>query len=524
MSGGSNAAGPRPPAAGSASAWPRWARSSRSTASSWASSAGRSATSSWLAARSERVALWGAIAAYGAAFAAISIRRDHALETGRFDLGNMVQAVWATAHGHPLRITDLRGDQISRLAAHVDPILVLFAPFWRIWPSADLLLTVQAVAIALGALPVYRLARRHLGSERAALGFALAYLLYPPLQWLTLNEFHPVALATPLLLFAFDALDRDRLVPFAIYALLACTTKEEIPLVVAAMGLWYALARRRWAAGAAIFALGGLWTAIAVTVVIPHYNHGAASAFYSRYGEVGGTPSGILKQLLTHPLHVLETAFDGRGWTYLAQMTLPLALLFAAAPLAALVAVPELALNLLSATPTQTSIHFHYTAGAIAPLVAASVLGAGAIARRRPGLAIPLATVALLAALVANWHLGALPLWRAVPGGYAELASAPSPSAHDRIALRAAHLIPSGAVVSATNNLGAHLSARRRVLSFPYLEDATWVAADETQPGYADRIAPLPTAAQLVALRQSPAWKLVFEQDGVLVFKRILPP
>jgi uncharacterized membrane protein len=473
--------------------------------------------------RSERLALWVAIAGYGLGFAAISIRRDRALETGRFDLGNMVQAVASTAHGHPLRITDLRGDQISRLAAHVDPILVLFAPLWRVWPSADLLLGAQALAIALGALPVFRLARRHLESERAALGFSLAYLLYPPLEWLTLNEFHPVALATPLLLFAFDALDRDRLVPFAAYALLACTTKEEIPLVVAAMGLWYALARRRIRTGAVVFCLGVLWAAVAISVVIPHFNNGAGSAFLSRYGEVGGTPSGVLEELVTHPLRVLGHALDERGLTYLAELLLPLLGLWLAAPLAVLVAVPELALNLLSATPTQTSIHFHYTAGAIAPLVAASVLGAGAIARRRRALAVPLAGLALLAAGVANWDLGALPLWRHVPGGYAELPIDPPQSEHDRIALGALRVIPGGAVVSATNNLGAHLSARRRVLSFPYLEDATWVAADETQPGYADRIAPLPTAAQLLWLRQNPAWRLVFEQDGVLVFRRVLP-
>ena len=42
-----------------------------------------------------------------------------------------------------------------------------------------MLLVAQAVAVALGALPVFWLARKHLGSERAALGFALAYLLYP---------------------------------------------------------------------------------------------------------------------------------------------------------------------------------------------------------------------------------------------------------------------------------------------------------------------------------------------------------
>jgi hypothetical protein len=72
--------------------------------------------------------------------------------------------------------------------------------------------------------------------------------------------------------------------------------------------------------------------------------------------------------------------------------------------------------------------------------------------------------------------------------------------------------------------MGAHLSARRRVLSFPYVYDATWVAADELKPGYADRIAPVATATQLAWLRRNPAWRLVFEEDGVLVFRRVAPP
>ena len=161
----------------------------------------------------------------------------------------MTQAVWATAHGHPLAITNLQGDQVSRLGSHVDPILVAFAPLWWIWPSPSMLLAAQAIAIALGALPVFWLARKHLGSERAGLGFALAYLLYPAVQWLTLAEFHPVALACPLLLFAFWYLDEDRLVPFAIFAVLAALTKEEIPLVIAGMGIWYALSRKRYRVG-----------------------------------------------------------------------------------------------------------------------------------------------------------------------------------------------------------------------------------------------------------------------------------
>ena len=146
----------------------------------------------------------------------------------------------------------------------------------------------------------------------------------------------------------------------------------------------------------------------------------------------------------------------------------------------------------------------------------AAVFGAKRIGRW----AVPISMLAVLAALVGNYRLGPIPGWRHLPGGQQFQATAQRVSEHDRIADRALSLIPGTAVVSATNTLGGHLSARSRVLSFPFLEDATWVAADETQPGYADRYAPLPTAIQLGALRRNPEWRLVFEQDGILIFHR----
>ena len=456
------------------------------------------------------------VAAYAAGFAALSALRHDAFVTGRFDLGNMVQAVWSTAHGHPLRMTDLHGDQISRLAAHVDPILVLFAALWWLWPSPQLLLVAQALVVALGAVPVFLLARKHLRSARAGLGFALAYLLYPATGWLTLNEFHPVALATTFLLVAFWYLDEDRLLPFALFAIAAAACKEEIALVVAGFGIWYALARRRWIAGVVIAAAGGIWAAIAIAVVIPHYNAGAESDFYGRYSEVGGSAGGILKTAVTHPLRIAEAAFSSRDLQYLLQLVMPLAGLCLLAPLVLVAALPELAINLLSATTTQTSIHFHYTAGLIPPLVIAAVFGAKRLGRW----AVPIAMLVVLAALIGNYRLGPIPGWRHLPGGEQFQATAQRVTDHDRIADRALSLIPHSAVVSATNTLGGHLSARARVLSFPFLQDATWVAADETQPGFADRYAPLPTAIQLGALRQNPEWRLVFEQDGILIFHR----
>jgi uncharacterized membrane protein len=469
---------------------------------------------------SPRLLLWSAIAAYAAAFSALSVLRHRALQTGRFDLGNMVQAVWSTAHGHPLRVTGLRGDGISRLAAHFDPILAAFAPLWLAWPSPDVLLVTQAIAVALGALPVFWLAGKHLGSQRAALGFALAYLLYPPTQWLTLNEFHPVALACPLLLFAIWYLDEGRLLPFALCSLVAATTKEEIAFVVAGLGLWWALARGRRLEGAGIAAAGIAVALIAIEVVIPHFNRAGSSSFFTRYSEVGGTPGGILHTAVTDPWKIVTTAVTGRGLGYLARLFLPLGLLALLAPLLLLAAVPELAINLLSAATTQTSIRFHYTAGLIPVLVAAAVLGAARLARGRPLRAKAFATGALVLALASNYALGAVPLWRYLPGGQQAEAHAAKVTRHDRVAAAALRLVPPGAVVSATNTLGAHLSARSRVLSFPFIQDASWIAADETSPGYADRFAPLPAAVQLSWLRRNPEWRLVFERDGVLIFRR----
>jgi uncharacterized membrane protein len=452
-----------------------------------------------------------AVTAFAAGFGALAVLRHRSFTTGRFDLGNMTQAVWSTAHGDPLAVTNLAGEQTTRLASHFDPILVLFAPLWLVWPSPEMLLVAQAIAIALGALPVYWLARTHLDSERAGLGFAIAYLLFPATQWLALSEFHPVALACPLLLFAFWFLDEDRLIPFAICAALACTTKEEIPLAVAGLGLWYALARRRRVAGIAIAIAGGAAAALALGVVA-HYNDGA-DPFAGRYEEVGGSPTGILKTLVSDPLTILRAAFDLDGLSYLLVLLVPLAFLPLAAPLALLPAIPELALNLLSSTDTQTSIHFHYVAPLVPALFAAAIFAAARFER-------PIVKPLVALVLVSNFVLGAIPLWGAIPGGEDLQANAALISNHDRTARRALRLIPDDAVVSASNSLGAHLSGRRRFLSFPIRADATWIAVDERSPGYLDRFAPGPYALAIARLRRNSGWKLVFDEDGVLVFRR----
>ena len=424
--------------------------------------------------------VWLATAAFAAGFSALAVLRHRAFGSGRFDLGNMTQAVWSTANGDVLSVTDVHGEQISRLGSHFDPILVLLAPLWSLWPSPELLLVVQAVAVAAGAIPVFWLARAHLDSERAAAALAVAYLLFPPVQWLTVSDFHPVSLACPLLLFAWWFLDQRRLLPFALFAAAALATKEHVGLTVAAMGVWYAIRYREPRTGSVIAIVAGSVALVAALVIVPHFAPAGVSAFESRYDS----PS-----------------LDGRDLRYLAALLLPLGLLPLAAPLALLPALPELGLNLLSSTITQTSVKTHYAATAIPALLAAAVYGVARVGERA-------GYVVALAALCGAIALG--------PVGRVDIDAGP----HESAARRALAVVPDDAPVSATNALGAHLSARRRIFSFPVLREAEWVVVDTRRLTYLDSLRPQRARPALAALRRNPDWRLVFAEDGVLVFRR----
>lgn len=471
-------------------------------------------------AREARGLLWIAIAAFSVGMSSLAVLQQRAFETGRFDVGNLTQAVWSTAHGRVLEITDLQGEQISRLGAHFDPLIVLLAPLWLVWPHPSLLLVVQAVSVALGAVPVFLLARKHLGTEWAGLGLAVVYLLYPPTQWLVVDDFHPVAIAAPLLLGAIWFLDENRLLPFALCAGAACLTKEQVGLAVAMLGLWHIVAHGKHRAGGAIAAAGLLVAVVAATVIVPRYAPGGGSPFEGRYAAVGGSPSGIVKTAIVHPVRVLQAATEQVDLTYLFELLAPLGGLSLLAPLVAASALPELALNVLSETRTQTSIHFHYTAAAIPGLVAAAVLGAARVQRRWPRVSPVLVPGLIGLVLGAGVVMGPLPVWRYVPFGSELGARDHIVTPHDRAAARVLRAVPAGVAVSATNTLGAHLSDRQRIFSFPILREARWIAIDLTRTSYLDGPGGKRFSAAYTGLRRDERWKVVREENGVIVLHR----
>jgi uncharacterized membrane protein len=448
-------------------------------------------------------------------FTAIQRHRD--FRTYRNDMGNMVQIVDNTAHGRILQMTANDGEQINRLAAHVDPIIALFALPWLVWPDPAVLLIGQAALVALSAWAVYRLGLRVLGDPAAAALCAAAALLYPPLQFAVLDEFHPVTLAIPFLLFAFTFLEEDRpwlAVPFLV---LAALCKEHIPLVIALMGLYFALRkRRRWPL---LVTLGeGAYFLLAVGVVIPHFNAGAPSAFLDRYEGGDGSMRSLAAGLFAHPLRTVRTVLEPSGIAYLAKLLWPFGFVSLASPLTLLISLPELLLNLLSSKPQQRSIAYHYVAAGAPFVIAAMVLGlrrlAGWLARVWTGarsggpqrLHRALAAVVVAIALLATLTIG--PLSGARPGW----GKAITPE-HRAVIGEAFALVPDGASVSADNALGAQLSERVKIDIFPVVDGDQYVVLDSRRFGERRQNA-------LARLRANPRYELMFEREGVLVFRR----
>jgi len=481
------------------------------------------------------VALGGFV--YTAVFAALSMRKQDDFGYARFDLGNMAQTVWNTAHGRVLEISDAAGTPYTRLGVHVDPILVVLAPLYRLWEDPKLLLIAQAAIVASGAWPAFRIARAELAGlcpAWAPAALAGAYLLFPPLQWATLDEFHPVTLAAPLLLFAIWLLRERRYLGFFLAAAAAAMCKEEIGLLVGMLGLYAAIVWGDRRAGLVTLGLGLAWSLFAFQVVIPHYTPFEGGPFADRYDEVGGSVGGIVGNVFTNPLLLLGEATDGRDFGYLAGHLAPLLLLHLLAPIALLVALPEFAINLLSSQGAQTSVHFHYVAGQVPFVWWAAVLGVRRLliwARRRSP-APPrwrwAAAAPLLACAVAGYVMGPLPWWSGLPGGSDVRAGLYSPNEHDAAAKRVLDRLPDGAAVSLVNTLGGQVANRRRVALFPEIGTARHVAVDLRNPAYGERNArgadPTDPISQAMICELSLLEKRVLSaEDGVVLFRLTVP-
>jgi uncharacterized membrane protein len=147
-----------------------------------------------------QIFLWLMIITYITFFNYLSfVNHDHFL-TNAFDLGIFDYAAWNNLHGK--FFSGLLIGHSSLFAIHFQPILLPLGLVYLLWDNAKSLLFIQSLVLALGAVPLYWLARERT-NPWVGLVFVLVYLLFPALEGANLFEFHPVTLAAGILPFAY---------------------------------------------------------------------------------------------------------------------------------------------------------------------------------------------------------------------------------------------------------------------------------------------------------------------------------
>ncbi len=504
-------------------------------------------------------------------FIAYLISGHNAYQTHAEDLGIMDQAIWNTLHGSVLHmsICNIVNDTncysfagISRFAIHFEPILFPISLLYLLWPDPKTLLAIQTLVVASGAFPAFWLARLRLRNEWAAVAIALLYLLYPAQQQAIVFDFHAVTFTASLLLFVLYFLYTRRTAWLIVFAVLAMACKEEIPVVIAFYGLWSILFQRQWRTGLTLVLMGVAWVGLDLLVVY-FYSPTHHSLLTSRYAYLGSGPVSIARTILLHPGMILKQhVLEHNHLQYLKSLLTPAGYLPLLAPWVLVLALPTLALNLLTTDQQTYSGLFHYNAEMVPVLIFATIeamvlilwVVQWGIARVRqqqtrsqvqtaqgeaesanspaqvqsppswsrnrwvqPALLLVLLGFVLFSALRADYYFyGKMP--------FSQGFQWPQSSPHTDLAQHFEGMIPQNASVSAQSSLAPHISERHSIYLFPYADaQADYVFLDvsgDVYPFFGSR----PYIHEVKKVLLSGNYGIVAAQDGYLLLKRGLTP
>ncbi|MGH3303452.1 MAG: DUF2079 domain-containing protein, partial [Streptosporangiaceae bacterium] len=318
-----------------------------------------------------------------AVYTVISVFRYLRRDPTSWDLGIFTEYVKQYAH-LKAPIVDIKAARFDLLGDHFHPIVALIAPFFRLFPTSITLLVAQALLAGVSVLPVSQLGRELLGNASGR-SIAAAYGLSWGLQQMANYDFHEIAFAVPLLAFSLSAVVRGRTKAAVLWAIPLVFVKEDQGFTVLAIGLILAFGYRRRGAGLLLECWGLLWSLLAITVIIPHFNPQHSYHYWTEAGAfspVGGHLSvGALWSTLS----------DGAATKLptLALILLPTAFIALRSPVI-LAALPSLVLRAINTNPSYWGTAWHYNA-TVMPIIFIAAIDAMARirARRRGGVGQP---------------------------------------------------------------------------------------------------------------------------------------
>ncbi len=407
-------------------------------------------------------------------------RRHDRFGTFDNDLGFHSQYLWQISHGRWFS-TILGLDAYAHNATFG---YVFLAPLARLGAGPHAWNFIQTASLASGAFAVFCFARRRLGSVGIGAAVGVIWLMQPVVQGNVWETFHPDAMAMAPLLFAYNAADQRKWRSFAFWAFAAIVWKADVALFLMVMGLVIAWKNRRSVslksirpdgttvrrirlgfarAGVLTCAVAAVWFFGVVNVMIPALS-GGGTVFGGIYGELGDSPGEVVINGIRRPGLVKDRLATANPVRYGRDLLAPLAFAPVAGPEGLLIALPQVAVSLLSEREFTRDPYAnpHYQALTVTALMIASVEGLTRLRRRRQTAVVPM--IAVMAACA----LASTAAWGAMPSGVRRNTFWVTDKDAAKQAKRAAiERVGPDSAVSATYLFVPHLAERKVVYSFP---------------------------------------------------------
>jgi uncharacterized membrane protein len=283
-----------------------------------------------------------------------------------FDLAIFDQGMWLITHLHVPFVTvmgrNLFGD-------HTSFVLLLFAPFYRLFPEPQGLLVLQTLLIAGPSVPIYVLARKYIKSTLIATTLVAVYLLNPIIQQGNLDQFHPEAFQVLIISVAIYAAIERKNTLLIVMAVLALMVKEDAAVLVVPLGVWVATRRNR-RLGLSIITGSVLYAIVANWLIIPSIL--GAPGIYGGRIPFGGV-SGLLSTIFHRPRQFISYLGSQGRTFYLWQLGATVGFGFLLAPEIAAIGLLLVLENIGSDDGYMHEILYQYSM-ALAPILVLGTL------------------------------------------------------------------------------------------------------------------------------------------------------
>lgn len=310
--------------------------------------------------------LWLALGFFSFFYSIWVLTRHNFFGTDAVDLGIFDQIIWKYSQfKEPLSTVKFSTyPGVNILGDHFHPIIALLAPLMWVWNDVSVILIAQVLLVVVSAWPIYKITLSKFSSQGLALGLAISYLSFIGLQTLLEYDFHEVAFALPLLTFALYFLEGKKHFYFYICLALSFLVKEDMPLVMATLGIWALIRLREYKLGLITFGFSGVFYFLVTRFIIPYFK-GAPFDYEHLDPAIGKDTTDLVITALRDPILVVKTAFyDGDLIKLRTMLNLLSSYLFLPllSPTSLIMLVPNIVSRFLTELPQRWIIRFQYSA------------------------------------------------------------------------------------------------------------------------------------------------------------------